>query len=114
MSKELELMIEGLIFIMVFTILVEAITQTLKNLIVTLGSYEDNHKMHKKVLVIMSLVVGIAMSLLFSQDLLAIYGFEAGHPAVGQLFTGILVGRGAGPMHDLYKKIKAVVKPPGP
>ena len=57
-----------------------------------------------KVAMAVGLVLGIALCLAYSVDLLAELGLPAG--IVGQVLTGALVGRGADYLHGFWKKLK--------
>ena len=52
---------------------------------------------------ITSLVLGIVVALAYSLDLLALCGLESNIPFIGQVLTGILLGRGANYIADLIK-----------
>jgi hypothetical protein len=48
-----------------------------------------------------SAAIGIILCVAYSADLLALVGLTAGAPLIGQVITGIVVGRGANYLHDL-------------
>ena len=51
-----------------------------------------------------AMLVGIGLSVAYRADLLLIIGFQAIHPMVGVVLTGILIGRGSNYMHDLVDR----------
>jgi len=52
---------------------------------------------------IMSIAFGIAFSILYDIDLLAVFDLRSSVPFVGTIFTGILLSRGSNYMADLVK-----------
>jgi hypothetical protein len=48
--------------------------------------------------------VGMALSVLYQADLLAIVGLSSPWPIAGQLLTGLIIGRGANFVHDFASR----------
>ena len=57
-----------------------------------------------KVMMAFGLVFGVAVCVLYSVDLLAELGLEAG--VVGQVITGVIIGRGSEFLHTFYNRLK--------
>jgi hypothetical protein len=51
-----------------------------------------------------SALVGIGLCLAYRADLLALAGLTSPTPFVGQILTGLVVGRGANYLHDLVNR----------
>lgn len=51
-------------------------------------------------------VLGAALCLLGSMDLLSAVGIRLSLPMIGELLTGVLISRGASFVHDLWGKIR--------
>ena len=91
-------MIEVLTQIIVFAMLVEAITNIIKSI------YKKGEGI--QVPVIVSLVVAIALSIIYKQDLFAAFGFDATIQLVGSVLTGIIFSRGANIVSDLIYRLQ--------
>ena len=52
----------------------------------------------------MASVVGVILCLAYNLDALADLGLGSRLPYVGQILTGIILGRGANYVHDFYSK----------
>ena len=52
----------------------------------------------------LSAALGVGLCLAYKQDLLACAGLMGIHPAIGQVITGLVIGRGANYLHDLVSR----------
>ena len=59
-----------------------------------------------------SMALGIALSIAYSIDLLVMVGLESVFPMVGFVVSGVIIGRGANYLNDIFSLIKGVSKPP--
>lgn len=59
------------------------------------------------------MAIGVVLCILYSADLMPILGLPA-VPAVGTVVTGLLIGRGANVIHDIFDRIKIVSTPAAP
>ena len=57
---------------------------------------------------IVALVLAIGLSLAFGWDLFEAAGFDARVPYVGDIFTGVILARGANYVNDLIGLLRAV------
>jgi hypothetical protein len=51
-----------------------------------------------------SALVGVGLCLAYGQDLLAVVDLHSVSPVIGQVITGIVIGRGANYLHDLVSR----------
>jgi len=55
-------------------------------------------------------IIGVALCIVYGADLLALIGMESIHPVIGQIITGVLVGRGANFVNDFADRWLAPAK----
>ena len=60
--------------------------------------------LHERVMLVVSLAVGVVLALLYQVDILLLVKLEAMHPVVGQVLTGFIISRGSNYVHDLSKR----------
>jgi len=53
--------------------------------------------------ILLSLIVAVVLCLAYGVDFLASLGLTSAVPYVGEFITGVLLGRGASFVHDIYK-----------
>ena len=87
---------ENIIILLVTSILVESIWETLKM------TWQNGKLSIDR---IGALVVGIVMALITKLDILDVLGIKCVIPIVGYILTGVLISRGANFMHDLIRKV---------
>ena len=87
---------ENIIILLVTSILVESVWETLK-MTWQNGKFSIDR--------IGALVVGIVMALITKLDILQVLGINCVIPIVGYILTGVLISRGANFMHDLIRKV---------
>ena len=87
---------ENIIILLVTSILVESIWETLKM------TWQNGKLSIDRV---GALVVGIVMALITKLDILDVLGIKCVIPIVGYILTGVLISRGANFMHDLIRKV---------
>ena len=67
-------------------------------------------KVRTLILRYISALVGVGLCLAYGQDLLAVVDMHSVSPIIGQVITGIVIGRGANYLHDL---VSGWTMPPG-
>ena len=93
--KEERNMIEGLLVVVVASVLVTEVVDVIKPLLPD----------HEKASLLASVVLGILTAFTLSVDIFSLLGFTASLPYVGLIFTGLIISRGAGAVYDLLKKL---------
>ncbi len=93
----------NLTVIIIMAILIEAVITYVKTWVV-------DKKLQWQVLV--SVVLGILVSIAYNLDIPAAVGITCGVPFVGCIITGILISRGSNYIFDLIKKIAPTEKSP--
>lgn len=88
-------MIEGLLVVVVASVLVTEVVDVIKPLLPA----------HEKASLLASVVLGILTAFTLSVDIFSLLGFTASLPYVGLIFTGLIISRGAGAVYDLLKKL---------
>lgn len=83
--------------IIIFSILVEAVTNIVK------GVYKKDEGIQLPVII--SLVIAVACTSIFSIDMFSILGFVGIAPYAGYVLTGIIISRGSNMIHEIYNKI---------
>jgi hypothetical protein len=81
-----------------FVVLVEAVIQNLKLIY-------DSKKFQIKPDVAVSLVVSVAACVFFEIDLFKMYTFNSLWQPLGSVFTGVIISRGAGFVHDIFETV---------
>lgn len=94
---------QNLTVIVIMAILIEAVITYVKTWVV-------DKKLQWQVLV--SVVLGIIVSIAYNLDIPAAVGITCGVPFVGCVITGILISRGSNYIFDLIKKIAPSEKSP--
>lgn len=87
-----------ILILIVIAIVVEGITEYLKQMIPALAK-------DTRILLGITVVLGVGAALTFNADLFAILGFEAAVPIVGCVLTGLLCARGSNYIYDLIGKL---------
>ena len=82
--------------IIVLAFVVEAVWETLKMV------WQDGKVSIDK---IGALGVGLAVALVYQQDVLAMLNITGGYHTVGSILTGILISRGGNYVHDLVERL---------
>jgi hypothetical protein len=82
--------------VLFFVLLIEAMIQNLK-----LVYDSAKHKLNPDVAI--SLVISVGACFFFGIDLFGLSAFESIWPPLGSIFTGVVVSRGAGFVHDLFE-----------
>ncbi len=86
------------LILIVIAIVVEGITEYLKQMIPALAK-------DTRILLGVTVALGVGAALTFNADLFAILGFDANVPVVGSVLTGILCARGSNYIYDLIGKL---------
>lgn len=90
---------QGISLIIVGAITLEGIIETIKNIFV-----EKEIKIWK----IISMVLGIGISLAFGLNIMSVLGFSTQTKFLGEVITGILISRGSNFINDFLQKIEKV------
>ena len=89
----------GIISLSVGAVLVETLTEYIVMVIPKLPWY---------VKMIISMIIGVGLSLVFGFDLTTYVGLTTQIPYVSLVITGIILSRGSNFLHDLLKRFTAV------
>ena len=92
---------EALTILLMVTILIEFIIQTVKEII---NEGSPNWYM------LGAVALGVLVSILAEIDAFALVGVEFSIPYVGPVLTGAVVGRGSNAVHDIIKKLGGLIK----
>lgn len=79
--------------------IVEALVETLKMI-------WDKNQIHKSKIV--SIIIGVAVAIMYQIDLLAAVGVFAIFPVFGYILTGILISRGSNFVSDFLRVIREI------
>lgn len=94
-------MVENLIGLALFSVLVEAVVNVLKDV-------KDGHKVNTTLL--MSLAVSLIATVGFNIDIFSMVGFETSIPFLGAVMSGVIVSRGSNYTSDLITRLKEGTK----
>jgi hypothetical protein len=64
------------------------------------------HELYKDWRYWASLVVGVAVAVVFGLDIFAAAGFQTAVPFMGAVLTGVMLSRGANFVHDILKAVQ--------
>ena len=88
---------QGIALIISVSILVEGLTQYIKEII--------SSEREVKVANIISLIAGVGLSFIFQAQLFAALGLEVAYPVIDTILTGLVLSRGSNYVHDLISRM---------
>lgn len=53
-----------------------------------------------------AIVLAVAVCVAYSADLLALLGLVPAYPIIGQILTGLVIGRGSNYLNDIWERIR--------
>ena len=101
MQEKEFIMIENIIYIIFLAVIVEYLTNILKQFI------PDSLETEFPIPLLISLVLGITLGLFVRVDVLSALGFEPVNQTVSYITTGLIASGGSTAVHELIAKLRA-------